>query len=118
MAGANDQERYVATVLAAYRRTPGTLGTVRPADRRLAADLHDRGVPLAVVEAALSLAAARRTTQPDGTPPLDPIRSLHYFLPVITELLERPPDPAYLAYLERTLASRHKPDQTPRLPSA
>ena len=112
MAEACCRTAYVAAVLAAYHRTPGTLGKVRPADRRLAAELHDRGVPLSIIEAALSLAAARRASRADGTPPLGAIRSLHYFSPVITELLEHPPDPAYLAYLERVLGARHEPSQT------
>jgi hypothetical protein len=27
------------------------------------------------------------------------VRSLHYFLPVVEEVLEQPPDPGYLQYL-------------------
>ena len=32
--------------------------------------------------------------------PLAPIRSMHYFLPVIEEILANPPAPEYLAYLK------------------
>jgi hypothetical protein len=104
---------YVAAVLAAYRRTPGTLATIRPADRRLAAALFDAGVPLAVVETALLLAAARRANCASGGPPLGPIRSLHYFKPVIDELLDHPPDPAYVTYLLMTLERWREPNPTP-----
>ena len=40
------QEEYVHKVLDAYRKTPGTMGTVRRADRLLAGTLYQRGVPL------------------------------------------------------------------------
>ena len=38
------QEEYVRQVLEAYRKTPGTMGTVRRADRLLAAQLYERGI--------------------------------------------------------------------------
>ena len=53
----------------------------------------------AVVEAALLLAAVRRTFRPEGAAVLSPIRGLHYFLPVIDELLAQPPVPGYVEYL-------------------
>jgi hypothetical protein len=109
-----DRARYVAAVLDAYRRTPGTLRHVRPPDRRLAEELHDAGVPLATVEAALALAAARRSCRPDDAPPLPPIRCFHYFKPVIDELIGSPAAPSYLAYVRDFLArcseSRPHPD--------
>ena len=115
MGAPEERTSYIAAVLAAYRRTPGTLGTIRPLDRRLAAELVDAGVPLAVIEAALTLAAARRARRADGATPLAAIRSLHYFKPVIEELLATPPDPSYLAYLAATLGPRPQPTP-PRTP--
>ena len=38
------QEEYIRRVLEAYRKTPGTMGTVRRPDRMLAAQLYQRGV--------------------------------------------------------------------------
>ena len=55
-----EQREYVRRLLEAYRATPGTCGAVRRPDRVLAAQLHERGVPLEAVENALVLAAARR----------------------------------------------------------
>ncbi len=49
------REEYVRKLLDAYRRTPGTIGAVRRPDRLLAAQLHQRGVPLTAVENALVL---------------------------------------------------------------
>ena len=66
------REEYINQVLSAYRRTPGTAGTIRRPDRLLAAQLQERGVPLAAVENALVLAAARRLVRPIGSPPLAP----------------------------------------------
>jgi len=96
------QEEYVRQVLEAYRKTPGTIGTVRRADRMLAAQLYQRGLAVKVIENALVLAATRRMIRPTDAPPLGTIRSLAYFLPVIEEVLELRVSPDYFEYL------RHK----------
>jgi len=106
------RENYVQQLLDRYRRTPGTCGHTRREDRRLATQLHRRGVPSAVVTAAFALAAFRRRRRETGLPPLSPIRSLHYFLPVIEELLAGPLDADYLRYLEGKLErSDDRPEQ-------
>jgi hypothetical protein len=97
--------RYVEHVLELYRRTPGTSGRVRAADRRLAANLCSSHVPLLTVETAFLLAVARRKLRPLAATPLPRIASLHYFLPVIDEILAAPPDGAYLKYLCVRLAA-------------
>jgi hypothetical protein len=58
-------------------------------------------VPLRTVRAALLLAAARRTLR--SGPPLPPVRTLHYFLPVIDEVLQQPLEPGYVDYLAARL---------------
>ena len=98
------QEEYVRQVLEAYRKTPGTMGTVRRADRLLAAQLYQRGLSLKVIENALVLAATRRLIRPADRPPLGTIRSLAYFLPVIEEVLELRVSPDYFDYLRYRLA--------------
>jgi len=98
------QEEYVRQVLEAYRKTPGTMGTVRRADRMLAAQLYQRGLSLKVIENALVLAATRRLIRPPDAPPLGTIRSLAYFLPVIEEVLEMRISPDYFEYLRYKLA--------------
>jgi hypothetical protein len=57
-------------------------------------------VPLKVVRAALALAALRRGCRADDAHPLEPVRSLHYFKPVIEEVIKLPVDSAYFNYLE------------------
>lgn len=68
-------------------------------DQRLAARLCDQHLAFDLIEAALLLAIARRNRRDPQAPPLPPIRSLAYFLPVIEELRLNPPDPAYLRHL-------------------
>ena len=96
-------EEYIRQVLEAYRKTPGTMGTVRRADRMLAAQLCQRGVAVSVIENALVLAAARRLMRPADAPPLGTIRSLAYFLPVIEEVLDMRVSPHYFRYLRHKL---------------
>ncbi len=65
-------------------------------------------MPLSTLETALLLASARRSIRPEGAMPLGPVRSLHYFLPVIEELLLAPVPrgDAYLAYLRSKVTLR------------
>jgi hypothetical protein len=60
------------------------------------------------VEAAFLLASLRRAARRPAAIPLGPIRSLHYFLPVIEELLRTPlhHGDAYLAHLRSKVALR------------
>src|SRR5271169_2621463 len=103
------QEEYVRQVLEAYRKTPGTMGTVRRADRLLAAQLYRRGLSLKVIENALVLAATRRLIRPSDAPPLGTIRSLAYFLPVIEEVLEMRVNSDYFEYLRHKLTRTAPP---------
>ena len=103
------QEEYVRQVLKAYRKTPGTMGTVRRADGLLAAHLYQRGLSPKVIENALVLAATRRLIRPSEAPPLGTIRSLAYFLPVIEEVLASHVSPEYFEYLRYKLARTAPP---------
>jgi hypothetical protein len=98
-----DQRDYVRRLLEAYRATPGTSGAVHRADRLLAAQLHERGVPLEAVENAFVLAATRRMIRSAGAVPLGTIRSLAYFSPVIEEVLQLQVSQEYFQYLRHKL---------------
>jgi len=76
LADAGNQEEYICAVLEAYRKTPGTTGTVRRPDRMIAAQLYERGVSLKVIENALVLAAARRLFRSPRAMSLGTVRSL------------------------------------------
>ena len=103
------QEEYVRQVLEAYRKTPGTMGTVRRADRMLAAQLYQRGLSVRVIENALVLAATRRLIRRADAQPLSTIRSLAYFLPVIEEVLKLRVSPDYFDYLRHKLSRAGAP---------
>jgi hypothetical protein len=94
--------RYVTRILDQYVKLPGTLRRVLRNDRRTALALYRRGVGLDVVENAFVLGLARRTfrSNPD---PLEPIRCLQYFVPLVDELIQEPPLPEYLDYLKEKL---------------
>ncbi len=98
-----EASEYVRLVLEAYRTAPGACGALRKPDRDLARRWFDRGVPLAVVENAIVLAAARRLMRPAGAEPLGFIRSLAYFSPVVDEVLELRVSDAYFQYLRHRL---------------
>ena len=100
----NDPRAYARAVIDAYVRLPATPGRARREDRRLAAELHARGVPLAVVETALLLGVVRKARPLSQPAPPQAIRSLHYFLPVIKEILQDPPPAPYIDYLREVVA--------------
>lgn len=91
---------YLRRLLALYCGLPQTAARRPfPPDRRTAEQLFDRGISLETIEAAFLLASARRMARDSKAPPLNPIRSLAYFLPIIDEVLIQPPDPGYVSYL-------------------
>lgn len=112
------RRRYITQVIDLYCSLPDTSGRARAADRRLAAELCDRGIALVLVQDALWLASARRRSRAPDAPPLAPVRSLHYFLPLVDELLEKPLPPGYRDYLRHKLdaAKRCSPPPPPRHP--
>src|SRR5271169_1215447 len=99
----SDSPAYVSAVILLYVELPETPLSANPQDYRQARRLHDRGVPLQIVESALLLASLRRLVRPADLPPLTPIRSLAYFQPVIDELLVNPVPDNYLEYLRLKL---------------
>jgi hypothetical protein len=94
-----DLATYRQTLVDLYLRLPDTPRRLSRFDLRLVRQLWERQIPLTTVETAFLLASSRRAARrPDATP-LGPIRSLHYFQPVIEELLAHPVPDSYLAYL-------------------
>jgi hypothetical protein len=108
-AAGSDPALYVSTVILLYVDLPDTPLSASLQDHAQARRLQDRGISLALVESAFLLASLRRLARPSDAPPLPPIRSLAYFLPVIEELLAQPMPENYLEYLRlklRNLADR------------
>ena len=97
-----EQDRYLNRLLEGYRKLPGTLGRILRDDRRTALNLYRQRIGLDVVRRAFLLGTARRAFAPHPAAQ-QPIRALRYFLPLIDEVVNQPPDPAYLIYLEHRL---------------
>lgn len=95
---------YVTAIRAALDDLPEPHGGLRPDDRRLAIELHRRGVPIEIFRAAIRLATLRRLLRDPALPRLAPVRSLRYYLPVLAELLRTPPDPTWLDYIAARVA--------------
>jgi hypothetical protein len=98
-----DSAIYIAVVLALYVDLPDTPLRTSIQDQWQARRLYERGVRLHTVESAMLLASLRRLMRPTDVPPLPPIRSFAYFLPVIDELLVHPVPEGYSAYLRLKL---------------
>lgn len=100
-----DVDEYTAAALKLYLQLPET--PLRPSDhdRRTAETLYVRGISLATIESALLMAAIRRLVRSPEMPPLSPIRSLAYFLPVIEEILFNPVPNDYVGYLRKKVES-------------
>lgn len=98
------EKEFVARVLSLYLRLPHTPTRTSRTDRRLAAQWFAQGLPWETLEGALLLATARRSLRDSALPPLPPIRSLHYFVPLLEEVLATPLAPEYVQYLRHKLA--------------
>ena len=110
---------YVRAVLDCYLWLPGTSSLTSRHDRRCAQQLYRRGVSLEVVRSAMLVGVARRTFRHGG--PLPRVRAVHYFLPVVEEMLEFPCDPEYVQYVEhllRPLADAKRASGKPSDPSS
>ena len=99
-----DARLYAKAVLDLYLALPETPTRVNRRDWSLALQLFQRAVPLPTIEAAFILASARRLCRPTDAPSLGSIRSLHYFLPVIEEVISQPLPAGYLDYLKHKIA--------------
>jgi hypothetical protein len=113
-----DGNEYLSAVLKLYLDLPETPSRAGLHDRKSAVALHARGIKLVTVESALLLASLRRLGRPPNMPPLSPIHSLAYFLPVIQELLDTPVSDDYRDYLRmkvRLLDNRRPVTKHPQL---
>ena len=102
----SDLATYRQTLIELYLRLPDTPRRLSRFDLRLVRQLGERQMPLTTVETAFLLASTRRAARRPDALPLGPIRSLHYFMPIIEELLAQPGPESYLAYL-RSKFPRH-----------
>lgn len=95
---------YTARVLALYLSLPQTPTRTSRTDRQLAQSWYSQSLAWGVIEGALLLAVARRCLRDPALPPLPPIRSLHYFVPVLAEVQATPLATDYVQYLRGKIA--------------
>jgi len=99
------QKDYVDAVLDTYVSLPDTPNRAGRDDRYLAITWYCQGIALFQAKVGMLMATARRTfREPDGWP-LQPIRSLRYFVGVIEEIQHSGVDESYLRYLQQKLSS-------------
>lgn len=109
-----NEQVYIQAVRSVYLQLPNTHRRFNPSDRRLASSLYQRGFSFELVRSALLLATARRLVRNTVEPPLPPVRSLHYFLPVLEEIRLRPLPNGYLQYLKaKVRAASLRPSTQP-----
>lgn len=99
-----DREEYTRAVIRMYVSLPETPERTARSDWILANNLFDRNIEIQTVKHAFLLASFRRLARSPEMPQLSSIRSLHYFLPVIEELLKQPLPAGYPEYLQRKVA--------------
>jgi hypothetical protein len=99
------QEEFVEAVLDTYVSLPDTPNRTRGDDRYLAITWYRQGIALFQAKAGMLMATARRTFRESDAWPLEPIRSLRYFVPLIEEIQHSGVDASYLRYLQKKLSS-------------
>lgn len=105
MTPAENFNEYTDAVMKLYLQLPETPLKPNANDRQTAESLCARRIDLKAVESALLLGTLRRLSRSPDMPPLSPIRSLAYFLPVIEEILFNPVPDDYLEYLRSKVTS-------------
>lgn len=98
------QQAYIQALRCLYLQLPNTHRRFSRSDRQMASVFYQRGFSLELLRSALLLATARRLAH-DPNYPLPPVRSLHYFLPVVEEIQSQPLPSGYVQYLEHKIKS-------------
>ena len=84
------QQEFVHAVLQMYLDLHDTPDRFSSHDCFIARAWFDEGVSLLQVQQAITLAQVRRGFRRSADPPLNPIRSLHYFAPIIQKSSANP----------------------------
>lgn len=99
------QTAYVNSVREAFMEPACVCSVFTPADEKLAADLHGRGVPLETLHRAIWLGCARKyIAMVNGQPPA-PIASLGYFTALLEEVARAPVTNAYWEHVRQKMTT-------------
>ena len=99
-----NRPEFVEQVLALYLTADGAPGRISRSDRLLVGAWYDQEVTMDEIETAFVLTIARRRFRDPALPPLAPIRSLQYFVPVLAEVRRNAIPVDYVSYLRHKLA--------------
>ncbi len=97
----SDQRAYVGSVREYFLSLACASGRFSAADEQTARQMHQRAIPLAVIENAMLLGACRKYMSWLNRQALEPIQGLRYFEPVIAEIQAQSLPPGYSAYLRK-----------------
>jgi len=115
-----EEKSYIESVRECFEGLGCVTGKFGAAEIETARQMRQRALPLAVVQDAILLGACRKYSSWLNGAESEPIRSLHYFKPLITEILENSLPPAYSANLPRKVGQLAKSwlESTNSLPEA
>ena len=93
------REQYLRRVIEIYLDSPETPVKVRPADWAVAGDFYRKNIDLSTLAHAIRLSTLRRRRRDPSLAPLEPVRSLAYFRPLIEHIERSPHDSGYVDYI-------------------
>lgn len=99
------KQQYLNKVIELYLNLPETPLRCGRSDIELACRWYQEEISLSDLDAALLLATARRLSRPQS---YSPIRSLHYFQPIVDEVRREPLSVDYLQYLRNAIERMKK----------
>jgi hypothetical protein len=100
---ATDQRVYVDSVREYFLSLGCASERFSAADEQTARQMHQRAIPLAVIENAMLLGACRKYISWLNHQALEPIQGLRYFEPLISEIQAQSLPPGYCAYFRRKI---------------
>ena len=100
------RKQYIEQILKSYLDCPDTPRKARQRDWAIATTFYNQHIDPATVAHAIRLATLRRHRRDPQYEPLEPIRSLAYFRPLVELLQQQPHDPRYVEYTQWSYENR------------
>ena len=101
------REQYLQQAIESYLDSPDTPNKARRRDWAIAGAFYQQGIPSPILAHAIRIATLRRHRRAPELEPLEPIRSLAYFRPLIEHIHQGVPhDPGYVEYVRWSYQNR------------
>lgn len=98
-----EQKTYVQSVRECFLALGCGSGKFGAADAAIAREMQRHGIPLALIEDAMLMAACRKYISWFEGRTLEPIQGMAYFKPLIAEIQEKPLPAGYSGYLRKKI---------------